>query len=157
MLFLHGEKDASVPAAFGAGGPAGHPALPVRGALHRSARVVQHALRRGESKHRRVPPGVSRPLALKASSQACNFCLENFVAGVEMYGGLGDTVSPGLHETSHYLAPVVAWNLPSNWTLRLSPTFGLNDDSHQFMLRWGVSREFSGFGHMVSRLFGGRE
>ena len=101
--------------------------------------------------------GASRPLALKASSHACSFCRENFVAGVEMYGGLGDTVSPGLHETSHYVAPVVAWNLPSNWTLRLLPTFGLNDNSHRFMLRWGVSHEFSGFGQMVSRVFGGHE
>ena len=100
--------------------------------------------------------GTSRPLALKASSKRCTFCPENFVAGVEMYGGLGDAKSPGLHETSQYVAPVVAWNLPSNWTLRLSPGFGLNDNSHRFLLRWGVSREFSGFGEMVSRLFGGR-
>ncbi len=40
-----------------------------------------------------------------------------------MYGGLGDRHSFGLHETSHYLAPVIAWNLPSDWTLRLSPGF----------------------------------
>ena len=101
--------------------------------------------------------GTSRPLALKASAKPCNFCRENFIAGIEMYGGLGDTVSPGLHETSHYLAPVVAWNLPSDWTVRLSPGFGLNDNSHRFLLRWGVSREFSGFGEMVGRLFGGRQ
>jgi hypothetical protein len=100
--------------------------------------------------------GTSRPLALKASSQRCTFCRENFVAGVEMYGGLGDAESPGLHETSHYLAPVVAWNLPSDWTLRFSPGFGLNDNSHRFLLRWGVSHEFSGFGEMISHLFGGR-
>ena len=74
-----------------------------------------------------------------------------------MYGGLGDRYSFGLHDTSHYLAPVVAWNLPSDWTLRLSPGFGLNDNSHRFLLRWGVSREFSGFGAAVGRLFGGRQ
>jgi len=100
--------------------------------------------------------GVSRPLALKASAHRCSFCRENFVAGVEMYGGLGDRASFGLNDTSHYVAPVVAWNLPSSWTLRLSPGFGLNDNSHRFILRWGVSREFSGFGAMVSRWFGGR-
>ena len=99
--------------------------------------------------------GTSRPLALKASSKRCSFCPENFVAGVEMYGGLGDAKSPGLHETSHYLAPVLAWNLPSDWTLRVSPGFGLNDNSHRLLLRWGVSREFSGFGEMIGRLFGG--
>ncbi len=100
--------------------------------------------------------GASRPLALKASANRCNFCPENFIAGVEMYGGLGDTQSFGLHETSHYLAPVMAWNVPSGWTLRLSPGFGLNDNSHRLLLRWGLSREFSGFGEMVSKLFGVR-
>ena len=99
--------------------------------------------------------GASRPLALKASSKRCSFCAENFVAGVEMYGGLGDRYSFGLNDTSQYLAPVVAWNLPSDWTLRLSPGFGLNDNSHRFLLRWGVSREFSGFGAALARLFGG--
>jgi hypothetical protein len=99
--------------------------------------------------------GASRPLALKASPHRCNFCRENFIAGVEMYGGLGDMQSFGLHDTSHYLAPVIAWNLPSDWTLRLSPGFGLNGDSHRFLLRWGVSREFSGLREMMSRLFGG--
>lgn len=99
--------------------------------------------------------GASRPLALKASAQRCKFCRENFVAGLEMYGGLGDRYSFGLHDTSQYLAPVVAWNLPSDWTLRLSPGFGLNDNSHRFLLRWGVAREFSGFGSAIARVFGG--
>jgi len=100
--------------------------------------------------------GISRPLALKASAQHCTFCRENFIAGMELYGGLGDTQSFGLHDTSHYLAPAVAWNLPSGWTLRLSPGFGLNDTSHRLLLRWGLSREFSGFGEMFRGLFGGR-
>ena len=100
--------------------------------------------------------GASRPLALKASAKRCSLCRENFVAGVEIYGGLGDRYSFGLHDTSHYLAPAIAWNLPSGWTLRLSAGFGLNDNSHRLLLRWGVSREITGFGSMVSRLFGGR-
>jgi len=98
----------------------------------------------------------SRPLSLKGSAKRCNFCRQNFVAGVEMYGGLGDRYSFGLQDTSHYLAPAVAWNLPSGWTLRLSPGFGLNDNSHTFLLRWGVSREITGFGQMVGRLFGSK-
>lgn len=100
--------------------------------------------------------GASRPLALKASAKRCSFCRQNFIAGAEMYGGLGDRHHFGLHDTSHYLAPVVAWNLPSDWTFRLSAGFGLNDNSHRFLLRWGVSREITGFGSMVSRFFGGR-
>jgi hypothetical protein len=97
--------------------------------------------------------GASRPLTLNASANSCNFCRENFIAGVELYGGLGDTESFGLHETSHYLAPVAAWNLPSGWTVRLSPGFGLNDNSHQLLLRWGLSYEFTGFGERVRRIW----
>jgi hypothetical protein len=100
--------------------------------------------------------GASRPLALKASPNRCAFCPENFTAGVEMYGGLGDRYHLGLHNTSQYLAPVAAWNLPSGWTLRVSPGFGLNDNSHRFLMRWGVSREFPGFGEMLGHIFGGR-
>ena len=98
----------------------------------------------------------SRPLALEASAKQCSFCRQNFIAGVEMYGGLGDRHRFGFGDTSHYLAPVLGWNLPSGWMLRVSPGFGLNDNSHRFLLRWGLSREISGFGPMVSRLFRGR-
>jgi hypothetical protein len=101
--------------------------------------------------------GASRPLALKASAKRCTLCPQNFVAGIEMYGGLGDRHSFGLHDTSHYLAPALAWNLPSGWTLRISPGFGLNDNSHRFLMRWGVSREITGFGSMVSRFFRGHK
>jgi hypothetical protein len=101
--------------------------------------------------------GASRPLALKGAAHRCNFCLQHFIAGVEMYGGLGDRSSFGLHDTSHYLAPGLAWNLPSGWTFRLAPTFGLNGNSHQFLLRWGVSYEVSGFGRMVESMFKGQE
>ncbi|HKV62105.1 MAG TPA: hypothetical protein VJO16_09340 [Candidatus Acidoferrum sp.] len=101
--------------------------------------------------------GASRPLALKGSAKRCSFCRQNFIAGAEMYGGLGDRHSFGLHETSHYLGPVLGWNLPSGWTVRISPSFGLNDNSHQFLMRWGLAREINGFGSMVSKLFGGRK
>jgi len=101
--------------------------------------------------------GASRPLVLKASAKRCAFCRQNFIAGLEMYGGLGDRYHFGFNETSHYLAPVVAWNLPSDWTFRLSAGFGLNDSSHKFLLRWGVSREIPGFSSMIGRLFGGRK
>ena len=101
--------------------------------------------------------GVSRPLALKGAAHRCNFCPQHFIAGLEMYGGLGDRASFGLHDTSQYVAPGLAWNLPSGWTLRIEPTFGLNGNSHQFLLRWGVSYEISAFGRTVESLFKGRE
>lgn len=101
--------------------------------------------------------GASRPLALKASPNQCTFCRENFIVGAEMYGGLGDAVSPGLNETSHYLAPAVAWNLPSGWTMRMSPGFGLNDNSHRLLLRWGLSYELNNFGDAVKKFFGEKQ
>jgi hypothetical protein len=101
--------------------------------------------------------GASRPLKLKASTKRCSFCAENFIVGAELYGGLGDRYSFGLKDSSHYLAPVAAWNLPSDWTLRISPGFGLNNNSHRLLLRWGLSREFPGFGDLVGHLFGGRQ
>ena len=98
----------------------------------------------------------SRPLALKAAPKRCNFCAQNFIVGAEMYGGLGDRYHFGLRDTSHYLAAVGGWNLPSGWTLRLSPGWGLNDNSHKFLLRWGVSHEISGFDQLLRRAFGGK-
>jgi hypothetical protein len=99
--------------------------------------------------------GVSRPLALKASARRCAFCRENFIAGAELYGDLGDSTRFGLHNTSQYLAPAIAWNLPAGWTFRMSSGFGLNPNSHRLLLRWGVSREFSGFGEVLAHWFGG--
>jgi hypothetical protein len=90
--------------------------------------------------------GVSRPLALEATPERCTFCPENFTAGIELYGGLGDTDRFGLDDTSQYLAPLIAWNLPSAVQLKLSPGWGLNDDSLPFVLRFGLSIEFAGFG-----------
>ncbi len=100
--------------------------------------------------------GAARPLALKGATQRCNLCAQHFIAGVELYGGLGTRYSFGLHDTSHYLAPALAWNLPSGWTFRAEPSFGLNGVSHQFLMRFGVSYEIAGFGRMVSNLFTGR-
>jgi hypothetical protein len=84
---------------------------------------------------------VSRPLSLSASPKACTFCRENFSLGAELYGGLGDRYTPGLHDTSHYLAPTMAFHLPNGPTFAVSPTAGLNSNSHGFLLRVGVSYE----------------
>ena len=85
--------------------------------------------------------GVNRPLALAARATPCTLCRENFVLGAEMYGGLGDRYSFGLNRTSHYLAPTASWEIPNGPTLKISPGFGLNDYSHGFLFRFGVSYE----------------
>ena len=89
--------------------------------------------------------GSSRALALKASPNACNFCRENFTLGAEIYGGLGERHSFGLADTSHYLAPVVGWDMPQGPSIRFSPTFGLNGNSNGFLFRFLLSYEFDQF------------
>jgi hypothetical protein len=97
--------------------------------------------------------GVSRPLALAASSKDCRFCPENFRAGLELYGGLGDAHNFTLSGTAHYLAPVLSWELPNSTTIRFSPAFGLTGSSHRVLLRFGIAYEIAGFGRRVGKLF----
>ncbi|HMC31860.1 MAG TPA: hypothetical protein VKL99_13575, partial [Candidatus Angelobacter sp.] len=96
---------------------------------------------------------MSRPLSLAASPNPCRFCRENFTLGAEMYGGLGDRYRFGLHDTSHYLAPTMAFHMPSGPTFSVSPAAGLNSHSHGLPLRFGVSYEID---QVVSRLRGKR-
>lgn len=95
--------------------------------------------------------GASRPLAMKAAAIPCVLCRENFSAGAEMYGGLGERHSLGLHDTSHYVASIVQWRMPSGTTFKVSPGFGLNDKSHGFLFRVGASYELN---QIASRLRG---
>lgn len=102
--------------------------------------------------------GLSRPLALAARPERCNFCPENFQLGVEMYGGLGTHADFGLGETSHYVAPTVAWTLANGTEFRISPGFGITGTSAGFVLRFGVAYEIAQFRRMAQKLFheGGR-
>lgn len=96
--------------------------------------------------------GASRPLALKTSAQACFFCRQNFAAGVEMYGGLGDLNSFGWKQTSQYLAPTVSFDIPKGPTITFSPSFGLNANSVGVLYRFKVSYEIQ---QIFSRLHKG--
>ena len=97
--------------------------------------------------------GVNRPLALAASPRDCNFCRENFRAGVELYGGLGERHRFTIGGTSYYLAPVLSWRLDNGMTLNFSPAFGLTPQSHRALIRVGVSYEFPHFGRSLRRMF----
>ena len=97
--------------------------------------------------------GFSRPLTFKPSQPGCKFCKENVQLGAEFYGGLGDTDDLSLRNTAHYAAPVFAWQFSENANVRVSPGFGLNDQSHRFLLRFGVTYEISNFGRKVKNLF----
>src|SRR6266566_5915647 len=100
--------------------------------------------------------GVSRPLARLASASNCRACRENFVLGGEVYGGLGSTLDFGPRHTAHYVAPVVSWAVSDNSTLRLSPSFGLTQESNPVLLRFSYSYEIQGIGSRLSRFFGRR-
>jgi hypothetical protein len=93
--------------------------------------------------------GVSRPLALAARPERCRLCPENFQAGVELYGGLGTHADFGWGQTSHYIAPVVAWQLADGVAVKLSPGFGITGQSAPFLLRFGVSYEIAQFGRLL--------
>jgi hypothetical protein len=85
--------------------------------------------------------GVSRPLGLAAKSRACVFCRENFAAGAELYGGLGDGHGFGLRDTSHYAGPALVFNIPKGPSISFSPSFGLNANSVGVLYRFKVSYE----------------
>jgi hypothetical protein len=89
--------------------------------------------------------GISHPLQLAARARECTFCPEKFQAGLEMYGGLGDTDGFGLHLTSQYLGPTVNWTAPNGMTVAFSPQFGLNGYSIPVLYRFSVSYEIQQF------------
>ena len=83
----------------------------------------------------------SRPLGLMTGEGVCRFCLDKWQAGVEMYGGLGDRYSPGLHDTSHYLSPTVAWSTPRGTTFTFGPAIGLSSNSAGILYRFRMNYE----------------
>ncbi|MGC1616081.1 MAG: hypothetical protein WA736_15450, partial [Candidatus Acidiferrum sp.] len=85
--------------------------------------------------------GASRPLAFKASPRPCFICRQNFAAGAEIYGGLGDRYSFGWKQTSQYLGPTVSFDVPKGPTITFSTSFGLNANSVGVLYRFKVSYE----------------
>ncbi len=102
--------------------------------------------------------GFSRPLALKASAKRCSLCAQNFIAGAEMYGWPWVTATALDFTILHTI-----WR--RSWRGICHPTgpceypsgFGLNDDSHRFLLRFGISREVSGFGSLIGNFLKGNQ
>src|SRR5258705_13787494 len=86
-------------------------------------------------------PATIRPRTPAATASECHFCRENITLGLELYGGLGEEGHVTLHETSHYIAPTIAWGLLNGTTLRVSPGWGLTGNSNRAFVRIGVSYE----------------
>lgn len=85
--------------------------------------------------------GISRSIGTLASGASCRFCAENFVVGVEAYGGLGSSEAFGSHEQRHYVAPVVGWRLSDRTTVKASAGFGVTDTSDRYLMRFGFAYE----------------
>ncbi len=98
--------------------------------------------------------GATRPLRSMASGRPCAFCAEKFIGGIEAYGGLGDTDSLTLHDTSHYIAPVIGWQLPKG-RLSFSPGFGLTSSSLDRVYRVGLAFEVNEIGSWFHAANGG--
>jgi len=90
--------------------------------------------------------GAAHPLRSAASGRPCTACAEKFIAGLEGYGGLGDTNSLTLRSTSHYIAPLLGWQLPRGARLSFSPGFGLTGASLARVYRMGLAFEFDQVG-----------
>jgi len=100
--------------------------------------------------------GISRPLATMASGTNCKLCRENFRAGVELYGGLGNTEVFGLPNTAQFVAPAIVWQMNAANSFKASSAFGLSGASERLLVRVGYTYEIEGFGHKVRQMFSGR-
>src|SRR5439155_25512047 len=102
------------------------------------------------------PLAVSRPLPTLASGKNSRFLRENFITGIDLYGRLGTPQGLGLHDTAHYAAPAISWQISDNTSLRFSPAIGLTHGSSPALLRLGYSYEIRGFSTKLARLFGAK-
>jgi hypothetical protein len=119
--------------------------------------ITEKNLSRGEGFEFGYALGVSRPLATLASGTSCRFCRENFIAGVEFYGGLGSTQDGfGVRDTAHYVAPVVSWQVSENASIHFSPAVALTGLGSPVLIRLGYSYEIRGFGSRLTQWFGGK-
>ena len=97
--------------------------------------------------------GASRPLRLGRHTGLLQFLPRKF------RGGRGNLRRPGNCGESHAVRHFPLFRTDgcvgaSEWSVvPISPGFGLNDNSHRLLLRWGLTYEISGFGRKVRSLF----
>lgn len=99
--------------------------------------------------------GAARPLHGASGTRGCTFCAEKLIAGVEAYGGLGDTAALTLGDTAHYIAPLFGWDLPKNMRVSFSPGFGLTSTSLGRVYRVGLAYEIPQIGNWFRAAGGG--
>jgi hypothetical protein len=96
--------------------------------------------------------GVSRPLSTAKTIEPCTLCRKNVAAGLEFYGGLGDSHSFGLQDTSHYLGPVMSWQLSERLAVKAGPQFGLTRESERVLAHFAVVYDIPGFGKRLREI-----
>ena len=107
--------------------------------------LVDKNLLRGEGFEFGYAFGVSKSLAPVTSSD-CTWCRQRFVAGVEMYGGLGSTLTGfGTNDTAQYVAPTVSWSLREKGTFRFSTAIGIGHETSRALFRVGYSFDIPRF------------
>ena len=103
--------------------------------------IVEKNLSESEGVEFGYSAGVSRAIGTLATGDSCHVCAENFVVGVEAYGGLGSTEGFSRTEQRHYLAPVMSWHLMARTTFKASAAFGLTSNSDRYLFRFGFVYE----------------
>jgi hypothetical protein len=107
--------------------------------------VVDKNLLRGEGFEFGYAVGIAKSLAPVTSSD-CTWCRQRFVAGLEMYGGLGSTIAGfGTNDTAQYVAPTVSWAMREKGTLRFSTAMGLGHETSRMLFRVGYSFDIPRF------------
>ncbi len=107
--------------------------------------VVDKNLLRGEGFEFGYAIGVAKSLAPVTSSD-CTWCRQRFVAGLEMYGGLGSTLTGfGTSDTAQYVAPTVSWSLREKGTFRFSTAIGIGHETSRALFRVGYSFDIPRF------------
>lgn len=107
--------------------------------------VVDKNLLRGEGFEFGYAVGIAKSLAPVTSSN-CTWCRQRFVAGLEMYGGLGSTITGfGTNDTAQYVAPTVSWSLREKGTFRFSTAIGIGHETSRALFRVGYSFDIPRF------------
>lgn len=118
--------------------------------------ITEKNVSRGEGFEFGYALGISRPLSALASGMSCRFCRENFLAGIEFYGGLGSTQDGFVvRDSPHYVAPVVSWQVSENASVHFSPALALTGQGSPILIRFGYSYEIRGFGSRLTQWFEG--
>jgi hypothetical protein len=90
--------------------------------------------------------GFSHPFRSGDPERHCVLCADKLTGGLEAYGGLGDSWQLNLRDTSHYIAPLLGWELPRDTRLSFSVGVGAGNSSLDVFYRIGFAVDFDHFG-----------